>query len=190
MKICNTVIISDDNRDLFRVHFFENQIKFDARFSDGIINNEFICEKMIEINEGWAERRLEVVDVLEQIALLVEANKNIFEELYLQDYELNKEGRYVDLFPLDSILITNMDDKANNFYAYLKNENVLTPIDKKEFESNIKIEPYSDMYIDLYKKIYKRKRLKFYKYGLNDNFNRKTCSFVATDKEVLFGYVF
>ena len=191
MKNCSTVIISDDEsgRDLFRVHFFENHIKFDARFSEGIMKNDSICQEVIEINKGWARRTLEIMDVLKKITILAESNKEIFEEYYLQDYELNKEGRYVDLFPLDSLLIS-MDEKANNFYDYLKNENVLTLIDKKEFEINIKLDPYKEIYVELYGDIHKEKELKFYKYGLNDNFGRKTCSFVGTDKEVLFGYVF
>ena len=83
-----------------------------------------------------------------------------------------------------------MNKKANDFYRYLRGESVLIPIDKKEFESNIKEEHYKEIYVELYKEIYNRKKLKFYKYNLNDNFGRKVCSFVGTDKEVLFGYVF
>ena len=189
MKNAKTIIISDDKKDLFRIHFFDDCIKFDSKFSQAITDDNDICRQVIEINRGWAEKDLEVVDVLEKLAFLIEKNSDKFEGHYLQDYELNKNGKYVELVPIDSLMI-DMDKKANDFYKYLKKEDVLIEIDKKQFEKNIKNGKYEEMYIDLYSEIYKKKSIKFYQYKLNDNFDRKTCNIIGTSKEVLFGYTF
>lgn len=189
MKNGNTVIISSDKRDLFRIHIYKDCIKFDAKFAEAIFKDEEIRNKAIAINRDWVDRKLKEFDVLQRFTLLIESNKEVFEDYYFQDYELNKEGKYVDLVPLDSLLI-DMDKKAHDFYEYLLGHSVLTEIDKKEFELNIKSDKYKDLYVELYDEIHKKKGIKFFKYNLNDNFGRKMCCFVATDKQVFFGYVF
>ena len=135
MKNGNTVIISDGNkRDLFRIHIYKDCIKFDAKFAEAILQNDNIRDKAIAINRDWVDRKIKEVEVLQRLTLLIESNKEVFESHYFQDYELNKDGRYVDLVPLDSLLI-DMDKKAHEFYKYLLEQSVLTEIDKKELST-------------------------------------------------------
>lgn len=183
------VIISDDNKDLFRVHFYENCIKFDSKFAEGISKNELVSRNVMELNKQWAERKIKVEDVLEKIVVLVELNSDKFKDYYFKDSELNKDGKYVDLVPLDCLLIT-FDKKAHDFFKYLLVNNVLIEIDKDKFEKDLKEDAYKEIYVESYTNIFKNKKIKFYQYKLNEVFGEKTCNIITSNKEVLFGYTF
>ena len=189
MKKSKTIIIANETKDLFRVHFYEDCIKFDLKFAETISENADMCLEVITLSKFWVERQMAESDILTKIAILVANNSEKFEPFYFKDYELNKHGKYVDLVPIDSMQIT-MGKKANDFYQHLLKEEVLKKINKKTFEANLKNDACKELYVENYSDIYKNKALKFYQYSLNDNFDRKKCNIVASKKEVFFGYTF
>jgi hypothetical protein len=188
MKESHTIVISDSGKDLFRVHFYEDCIKFDIKFAEGISKNIKVCKEIIKINEKWGLGKINQKDVLETIVILMENHIDEFKEYYFKEYELNISGKYIDLIPIDSLSV-NMGEHANSFYEYLVSENVLKEIDKKEFEKNLRDEEYQNLYLDLYSQI-NGKKTKYYQYRLNANFDRKMCNIISLEKEVVFGYVF
>jgi len=187
--IAETIVISGEKKDLFRIHFYEDCIKFDIKFAEGIYKDKKICKKIVKLSDEWAKKKKNQYDVLEKIMILIEFNAKYFEEYYFKDYELNDEGKYIDLVPIDSLMI-QMGEPTDVFYKYLQSEKALKEIDKKEFESNLKKEEYQDLYIDMYSDL-KEKKIKYYQYRLNANFDRKICNIIASeDEKVIFGYVF
>jgi len=109
-------------------------------------------------------------------------------DYYFSDEELNEFGKYVDLIPIDSLKI-DAGDNITRYYKYLLRENVLKKIDKKSFEKNIKEENYMDAYLEIYNEL-KEKKVEYYQYNLNKNFDCKVCNFILADNKVCFGYVY
>ena len=189
MKKAKTIIVADESKDLYRIHFYDDCIKFDFKFAEVINDDEEIKSETIRINLDFYQDKIDFTEALQQIAIMIEKNQDKFSPFYFKDYELNPQGRYIDLVPIDSAVI-NMNEKANEFYKYLLEEGALKKIDKQDFELNIKDEVYKDLYVENYSKIYKNKDLIFYQYKLSDNFGGKNCNIIATEEEVFFGYTF
>jgi hypothetical protein len=188
-KIIGTLTVSDNyNRDLFRIHLYENCIKFDSKFAEGVNKIDELIEKLDEITELWVDKKITASEVLKDIVLIMEIHHEDLKNYYFSDDDLNKFGKYVDLVPIDSLLMSPNED-ATRYYKYLLRENVLNKVDKKSFEKNLKDENYMDLYLEVYNDI-KDKNVEYYNYFLSKNFNFKTCNFILVDGKVIFGYVY
>lgn len=188
-KIIGTLTISDNySKDLFRIHLYEDCIKFDSRFAEGVGKIEAITEKLDELTEMWVEKKLTASEVLRDIVLIMEVYHEDLKDYYFSDEELNEFGKYVDLIPIDFLKIDSGDD-VTRYYKYLLRENVLKKIDKKSFEKNIKEDSYLDAYLEIYNEL-KEKKVEYYQYNLNKNFDFKVCNFILADNKVCFGYVY
>jgi hypothetical protein len=188
-KIIGTLTVSDNyNRDLFRIHLYENCIKFDSKFAEGVGKIDELTDRLNEITELWLDKKTNASEVLKDIVLVMEVYHEDLKNYYFSDEDLNEFGKYVDLVPIDSLLMHPNED-ATRYYKYLLRENMLTKIDKKSFEKNLKDESYMDLYLEIYNDI-KDKNVDYYKYVLNKNFEFKTCSFILVDGKVVFGYIY
>lgn len=187
-KIIGTLTVSDNyEKDLFRIHLYEDYIKFDSKFAEGIGNIETLSEQIDEISKNWIEKKYNSSEILKEIVLIIEFYHEDLKDYYFSDDELNEFGKYIDLFPIDSAIMSIGED-TDKYYKYLLRENVLKKIDKKYFEKNIKGESYLDNYLEIYNEI-KNKKVEYYQYKLNKNFDFKLCNFVLADEKVFFGYV-
>ena len=188
-KIIGTLTISDYySRDLFRIHLYEDCIKFDSKFAEGVGKIEALAEQLDEITILWIEKKLTSSEVLKDIVLIMEVYHEDLKDYYFSDDELNEFGKYVDLVPIDSLRM-DIGEEATKYYKYLLRENVLKKIDKKSFEKNIKEENYMDNYLEIYNEL-KNKNVEYYQYSLNKNFDFKVCNFILADNKVCFGYVY
>lgn len=188
-KIVGTLTISDNyNKDLFRIHLYEGCIKFDSKFAEGVEKIDELTDKLMKLTDLWVEKKVSAPDVLKDIVLIMEVYHEDLKKYYFSEEDLNDFGKYVDLVPIDSSLMSVHED-ATKYYKYLLKENVLKKIDKKNFEKNIKEENCQDLYIDIYNEL-KNKKIEYYQYKLNRNFEFKTCSFILANGKVVFGYVF
>lgn len=188
-KIIGTLTVSDNyNKDLFRIHLYEDCIKFDSKFAEGVGQIDALTEKLNEITKSWIDKEITSSEVLKDVVLVLEVYNDDLKKYYFSDDELNKLGKYIDLVPIDSLLLS-LNEDATRYYKYLLREQMLDQIEKKSFESNLKDERYLDLYLEIYNGI-KNKNVKYYKYDLNKNFDFKSCNFILADDKVVFGYVY
>lgn len=191
IKNFGTLTVSnEENKDLFRIHIYEDSVKFDKKMALGIQEHQ---ELVLEINKLivlWKQEELSVGDLLKEIIILIEKNNDKVKDFYFTDEELNDFGKYVDLVPIDSKKSELQEsEEAISYYKYLLKESVLKKINKKVFEQDLKEEFYVEYYLNLYKEIKTGKPI-YYQYKLKKDFDFKTCNFIVLSGKVIFGYIF
>ena len=178
-----TIIISnEENRDIFRVHIFEESIRFDSYFAYGVSKNEILYDRIDHVNELWVSGEITRNDIFPYIIEAVEPFSNYLEDYYFKEEELSTTGKLKNL----SLLNPNFDKEYMHF-MYLRNKNKLKKITKKEFEENIVNQDIANFYIDNYMK----KGAKFYKYTLIDKYKQeeKPCYFMIASDKVKIGFI-
>lgn len=191
IKNFGTLTVSNEkNKDLFRIHIYENSVKFDKKMALGIQEHQELVLEINKLIDLWKKQELTVGDLLKEIIILIEKNNDKVKDFYFTDEELNDFGKYVDLVPIDSKKSELQEsEEAISYYKYLLKESVLKKINKKSFEKDLKEEFYVDYYLNLYKEIKIGKPI-YYQYKLKKDFDFKTCNFIVLSGKVIFGYIF
>lgn len=191
IKNFGTLTVSnEENKDLFRIHIYEDSVKFDKKMALGIQEHQELVLEINKLIDLWKQQELSVGDLLKEIIILIEKNNDKVKDFYFTDEELNDFGKYVDLVPIDSKKSELQDsEQATSYYKYLFKESVLKKINKKVFEKDLKEEFYVDYYLNLYKEIKTGKPI-YYQYKLKKDFDFKTCNFIVLSGKVIFGYIF
>lgn len=191
IKNFGTLTVSnEENKDLFRIHIYENSLKFDKKMALGIQEHKELVLEINKLIDLWKQEKLSVGDLLKEIIILIEKNNDKVKDFYFTDEELNDFGKYVDLVPIDSKKSELQEsEEATSYYKYLLKESVLKKINKKSFEKDLKEEFYVDCYLNLYKEIKIGKPI-YYQYKLKKDFDFKTCNFIVLSGKVIFGYIF
>lgn len=181
-KLIGTIIISNElERDLFRVHIFENSIKFDSWLAYGISKHPQISEDVFRVDRTWREKRITKSEIFPMIISVLEKHEIYLSNYYLKQNELDINGRFVRLntMPPDS-------DKTYMYYMQIKNAAKLKKIDRKTFEKNICTDDISEQYIEHYTK----GRSKFYSYRLkSDSGEEKTCYIMIVQDTLSMGFI-
>jgi hypothetical protein len=198
-KFLGTIIISDsNNRDLFRVHLFEDGARFDKSFALGILNNEEISDKVLHINNLWNDGRINKDGVVSNILKLLEEYDNILYPYYFTDEELDESGRYsgeqsVDFqdYNLDDIYhsvkngkeLPINQDSLDSYLVRLKQKKKLKRISRKLFETHLQNDELINFYVDNYSK----KIAKFYSYELDAGEIIKNCYLMVVSDKIRIG---
>ena len=181
-KLIRTIIVSNEKRvDVFRIHVFENSLKFDPLFAYGISKNTDVYNMVINIENLWIERKIELSDVFNMMVGVLEKHENYLEQYYFKPEELDITGRLSTLRPYSVF-----GEKNYTYFMCLKNKDNLKNITRKEFESNMKDEEIAYSYIENYA----GKDVKFFNYqasGLKDK--GKNCFFMMVGDNIKVGVV-
>jgi hypothetical protein len=154
---------NDDEVDLFKVHFYEKGISFDDKFLRGVIENEDTYKKFMKINSDWKESS-DRESTMKSIMSLLEGHQD-----YLSDFFISEDD-------VDSNDIPNTNEM---FLQHLKENDKLTEITRKDFESKITDEKIGNFYVDNLKQT--KESSKFYTYN-SDNSGMDFFIMVVDDK--------
>lgn len=181
-KIIRTIIVSNEKRiDVFRIHVFESSLKFDPHFAYGIINNEDIYNMIMDIENLWKNREIELQDIFNMMVSVLEKHEIYLEKHYFKPEELDTLGRLSVIRPYSIY-----DDKKYTYFMCLKNKENLKNISRKEFESNMKDDEIANSYVENYS----GKDVKFFNYrasGLRDA--GKNCYLMMVNDNIKVGFV-
>lgn len=181
-KLIRTIIVSNENRvDVFRIHVFEQSIKFDPYFAYGVSKNDVIYKMVENIENAWIERDIDLSDIFNKIVDIIEIHENYLQKYYFKPNELGYGGR---LISVKSYSIK--DDKDYTYFLYAKNRNNLKKISRNEFEENMKNEDIAYSYIENYS----NKKATFFNYttsGLRDG--GKNCYLMMVGDGLKVGFV-
>ena len=182
-KFLGTIIISDENnKDIFRVHIFDESIRFDSRFAYGVSKNSTLYKEIKDINDMWKGRRITKDHIFPLIIGAVEEHSEYLTDFYFTEEELNENGKLKHLQ-----LLSPKYDKMYSYYMHLKNNKKLSKISKREFEKHIKTPEVTDFYIDNYMK----KGARFYKYTMVDQYKQeeRPCYFMIVNDKIKIGFI-
>ena len=154
---------NDDGLDLFKVHFYEKGISFDDKFLRGIIENEETYKDFIKINDNWKDSSNKE-SAMKSIMALLEKNQD-----YLSDFFISE----------DDVDSTDIPTSNEMFLQHLKENDKLTEIQRKDFESKITDEKIGNFYVDNLKQT--KGKSKFYTYK-SDNSGLDFYIMVVDDK--------
>ena len=94
--IIGTLVVSNKaNRDLFRVHLYNNGIRFDENFVAGFNKNKKILKKLIEISQEWSEKKVEHQKLLFEIINTLKEDEKQISKYYFVSDELDENGKYI-----------------------------------------------------------------------------------------------
>lgn len=181
-KLVRTIIVSNEKRiDVFRIHVFEKSLKFDPHFAYGISQNDEAYNMIVNIENLWQERKIELADVFTMMVGILEKFEQYFEQYYFRPEELDITGK---LYTVRSY--SSYDDKNYAYYMCLKNKENLTSITRKEFEYNMKSEEIANSYVENYS----GKDVKFFNYRASGlKYSGKNCYFMIVDNNIKVGFV-
>lgn len=181
-KLIRTIIVSNEKRiDIFRIHVFENSLKFDPHFAYGISISKEIYDTILGIEILWQEKKIELSDVFKMMVEILEKFEKHFEQYYFRPEELDITGKLIAVRSYSSY-----DDKNYAYFMCLKNKDSIKTITRKEFEINMKDEEIAYSYIENYN----GKDVKFFNYrasglkSFGDN-----CYFMMVDNNLKVGFV-
>ena len=181
-KLIRTIIVSNEKKvEIFRIHVFENSLKFDPYFAYGISKNDSVYNMVLNIERLWSERRIELSDVFNMMVSIIEKHENYLKKFYFKPQELDFYGR---LYSVKSY--SSYDEKEYTYFMCLKNKDNLKKISRKEFEKNMKHEDIAKCYVDNYSE----KKATFFSYrtsGLRDT--GRNCYLMLVGEDLKVGFV-
>ena len=166
--------------ELFRIHVYENSIRFDNHFSEGINKHPELSEDVSEINRLWKNKEIDREKLYMNMVRIMYKYHDYLKNFYFKEYELDKEGHYIE--PINMQETTSKPpSKAALHYLYLKQSKRLKRISKKEFEKNINTDEIANYYVDNYVK----KGARFYSHikMAPKNKNMVTWYFMVVNQE-------
>jgi hypothetical protein len=143
---------NDYNEDLFIVYFYEEGISFNDDFLRGIIEQENLWIRFMEINLFWKNG----FHISENEDDLKSQTMNMIMDLLQENQE--QLSRYFN----DKPQLNQELDNSQMFLSHLRDNDLLKEITIKEFESKIKDEEIGDYYVENLEKI--KQSAKFYTY--------------------------
>jgi hypothetical protein len=128
---------NDNNKDLFIVFFYEKGISFEEDFLRGIIENESIYRRFIQINDFWKNR-----SETEELNSCREQSMTMIMDLLQENQE------YLSEFFVVEKKDNSQFDNNKIFLEHLREEDLLKEITRKEFESKVKDENIGEFYVE------------------------------------------
>ena len=141
---------NDNEESLFKVYFYDKGISFDDNFLRGVIESEEVYKEFMEINSKWRDELKDRDVTMKSIMKMLDKHQK-----YLSDFFMGEE-RVFDM----------KKDSHQMFLDFLKENDKLTKITRKEFESHIKDEKVGEYYVNNLKET--KNKSKFYTYN-SDN---------------------
>lgn len=123
---------NDNKKSLFKVYFYEKGISFDDNFLRGIIENEDVYKEFININNEWKLKNKDREHVMKSIMEMLERHQKYLSEFFADDNKNNNNS---------------IKGSSELFLEHLKEEDLLTKITRKEFESKIIDEKVGEYYV-------------------------------------------
>lgn len=181
-KLIRTIIVSNEKKvDVFRIHVFEKSLRFDPHFAYGVSKNDSIYDMVMDIENLWVQRKIELSDVFNMMVGVLEKHEQYLEQYYFRPEELDFAGRLSVVRSYSAY-----DDKNYTYFMCLKNQNNLKKISRKEFESNMKNEEIAKSYVDNYS----GKDATFYNYRSNSlKDTGKNCFLMVVGDNLKVGFV-
>lgn len=181
-KLVRTIIVSNEKRiDVFRIHVFEKSLKFDPHFAYGISLNDETYSMIMDIENLWKERKIELSVVFNMMVGVLEKYEKYLEQYYFRPEELDIRGKLTTVRSYSSY-----DDKNYAYFMCLKNKDNIKTITRKEFENNMKNEEIANSYIENYS----GKDVKFFNYRASGlKHSGKNCYFMFVDNNIKVGFV-
>src|SRR3972149_1745869 len=181
-NLIRTIIVSNEKRiDVFRIHAFEKSLKFDPHFAYGISQNDEAYNMVINIENLWKERKIELPEVFTMMVGILEKCEKHLEQFYFRPEELDISGKLLMVRSYSSY-----DDKNYAYFMRLKNKDNIKAISRQEFEFNMKNEEIANSYVENYS----GKDAKFFNYratGLKHS--GKNCYFMFVNNNIKVGFV-
>lgn len=145
-KVVVLVISSVEKKvHLFRIHIYEDSIRFDERFNTGIQNNPSLREEVNEINTLWKNHVIHSTQIFPMMIDVMSKYGEYLQDYYFDKSELDADGRYVESFEPSTC------KNITYHYEFLRDTNQLKKISKKEFEKHVTAN-VADAYVDNYVK--------------------------------------
>jgi hypothetical protein len=181
-RLIRTIYVSNVEKvDVFRIHVFENSLKFDSRFAYGVAKNQAIYEMVCEIEALWQRRVINMQDIFTKMIDVLTQHEEYLKKYYFCQEELDFNGKLYGIFNL-----TAKDEKEFAYYMCLKNKDNLKKIDRKEFEAKMQDQRLKNIYIENYY----TKDVQFYNYRISSHFdNGRHCYLMLVGQDLKLGYV-
>jgi hypothetical protein len=186
-KFLGTIIISSDRHiDLFQVHIYENSIRFDPKFANGIASSENISKEIFEIDKLWKNKKINKNDIFPMMVRIIGRYEEHFSEYYFEKNELDGLGKYLGEDVGDwANYPVSYDERMRMYFSYLNGSGKLAKIAKSEFEKNIPDKESSKFYLEAFEK----NGAKYFKYDtLNPERRPVTCFLMAKDGLIKFAF--
>lgn len=186
-KFIGTLTVSDINQmDLFRIHMFDDAIKFDKKFALGLLKNGEVLSKVMRISDKWSTKQLDSSGVFIEFLSLLKKHEKDISDLFFQYSELDSTGRYVEPTVIDSSNFKSVFEKlqANKHFIYLKNSGNLNKIDERVFRTYLVNQDLINFYLDNFNDYL---QYSYYSYFVEFQGDIKQCFVMAYNDEVVMG---
>lgn len=169
----------EQNVELFRIHIYEQSIRFDSHFAEGILKHPELSADINEINKLWKDQQIERNQIFPIMLRIMTKYHDYLKDYYFKEYELDNNGHYIENLNMETNI--KMPSQAAIHYHYLKASKRLKRISRKEFEKNINSDEIANHYVDNYIK----KGARFYRYIKMAPKNKNLVSwyFMAVNEE-------
>lgn len=186
-KFIGTIIISSERHvDLFQVHIYENSIRFDPKFANGIASSEIISKEIFEIDRLWKNKKIGKNDIFPLMVKVLGKYEEHFSEYYFEKRELDGLGKYLgNEVPSWHREPLSFEERMKMYFSYLNGCGKLAGIKKSEFEKNLPDKESSKFYLEAFE----TKGAKYFKYD-TFNYEKKpvTCFVMSKRGSVKFAF--
>lgn len=142
-KLVILVISNQINgQELFRVHVHELSIRFDDKFQGGIEKNTDLKLEIDSLNHMWRNHKIEQEHIFPIMLDIMTRHAEYMKLFFFDETELDVSGQFVEKPK------TALEPEA--FFEGLRRQNLLTKIEKGDFQSNIKSMEVAEQYVERY----------------------------------------
>lgn len=154
---------NDNEESLFKVYFYDKGISFDNNFLRGVIESQEVYKDFMEINSQWRDELKDRDVTMKSIMEMLDKHQK-----YLSDFFMGKEESF------------DVNKGSNEmFLDFLKENDKLTKISRKEFEAQILDEKVGEYYVNNLNET--KNKSKFYTYT-SDNSGLDFYLMIVNDK--------
>ena len=115
-----TYVVSSKNKiDLYRIHIFENSIRFDKKFYGAIKKNKSLEIEIDTLISRWLNKEINKSEIFYETVYALEKYKEAIAYCYFSNNELDETGRYIPILPLE-YLGGELDVQLKSHFEYLK----------------------------------------------------------------------
>tara|TARA_Y100000389_G_scaffold188509_1_gene211174 strand:- start:2794 stop:3378 length:585 start_codon:yes stop_codon:yes gene_type:complete len=154
---------NDNEESLFKVYFYDKGISFDDNFLRGVIENKEVYKEFMNINSKWRDEPKDRDITMKSIMEMLDKHQKYLSDFFMAEEEVfdTKKGSH------------------QMFLDFLNDNDKLTKITRKEFESQITDEKVGEYYVNNLKET--KNKSKFYTYT-SDNSGLDFYLMIVNDK--------
>jgi hypothetical protein len=181
-KLIRTIFVSNDKQiDVFRLHIFDDSIKFDPHMAYGISKNDLIYTLVNDIEIQWKEKKITIDELFKLFISILDTHECYLSQFYFKPEELNIYGQLLKLRQFSAYA-----EKEFIYFMSIKNKDNIHKIHKVEFEKNIDKKEIADSYVENFSP----KNAEFYTYRLSGQYNHdKSCFLMTVKNNLKLGFV-